>query len=244
MISDSSAEVPDIHREIAQLARDAHGTTNDTTDPADVLRAITASAVALLPGTNHAAVTLVRKRRPHQRAELESTAPTDPVSEEFDSLQHEFGDGPCFTAIWTHHTIVIDDVTTETRWPEFARAVADNTSIRSCMSIQLYTSDLELGALNLHSDAPHAYSDDDTQSLAIVLATHAAIAINTARRGEQFRSALASRDIIGQAKGMIMERYNTNAIAAFNILTKLSQDSNIPLTAVATRLVEADHPTP
>ncbi|WP_234974370.1 GAF and ANTAR domain-containing protein [Williamsia sterculiae] len=148
-----------------------------------------------------------------------------------------------FSAVWTHHTVVIDDLRTEQRWPEFAAAVLASTPIRSCMSIQLYTSDLELGALNLHSETPYAF-DETAQDLALVLGAHAAIALNTARRGEQFRSALASRDIIGQAKGMIIERYDTNAVNAFEILRKLSQDANIPLTTVAQQLVDADHPAP
>ena len=65
------------------------------------------------------------------------------------------------------------------------------------------------------------------------------MAWNSARRDEQFKRALASRDVIGQAKGMIMERYGVDAVQAFDLLRKLSQDSNVPLFRIATDLVTA-----
>jgi AmiR/NasT family two-component response regulator len=60
------------------------------------------------------------------------------------------------------------------------------------------------------------------------------------RRHEQFRSALASRDLIGQAKGILMERFDLNAVTAFDLLRKLSQESNTKLVDVADRLVNRD----
>ena len=114
--------------------------------------------------------------------------------------------------------------------------------VRSSLSIQLYVSDLDMGALNLYSDRPHAF-DDETCNLAHILATHAAVAISGARRSSQFRSALASRDIIGQAKGMLMERFDVDAVRAFDLIRKLSQNTNTRLSDVAERLVHAEHPT-
>ena len=64
------------------------------------------------------------------------------------------------------------------------------------------------------------------------------MAWNSARRDEQFQRALSSRDVIGQAKGMIMERYRVDAVQAFEVLRKLSQDSNVPLLQIAAELVE------
>uniref|UniRef100_UPI0019157AC6 ANTAR domain-containing protein n=1 Tax=Mycobacterium paraintracellulare TaxID=1138383 RepID=UPI0019157AC6 len=144
-------------------------------------------------------------------------------------------------AVWDHHTVRVDDYEAETRWPEFVAAALSETPVRSSLSIQLYTDDTELGALNLYSERPNAIHAH-TEELSLALAAHAAIAFAAARRAEQFRSALASRDIIGQAKGIIMERYTINAVAAFTLLMKLSQDSNIPLHEIARRLVYADYP--
>ena len=79
--------------------------------------------------------------------------------------------------------------------------------------------------------------------MGLIFATHMAVAWNSARRDEQFRMALASRDTIGQAKGMIMERYGIGAIQAFEMLRKLSQDSNMPLARIAQELVEKSRPS-
>ena len=81
-------------------------------------------------------------------------------------------------------------------------------------------------------------SGPETREIGLVFAAHSSVAWNAARRDEQFKKALASRDVIGQAKGMLMERYGVNAIQAFELLRKLSQDSNTPLTQVAADLVE------
>ena len=107
------------------------------------------------------------------------------------------------------------------------------------MFFQLYTHQRKPGqraALNLVSRRPDAF-DDEAQSVAAMLATHAAIALISQDREAQFRSALASRDAIGQAKGIIMERYDVDAVRAFELLRKLSQDTNIRLTEVADRIV-------
>jgi AmiR/NasT family two-component response regulator len=94
--------------------------------------------------------------------------------------------------------------------------------------------------LNFYADQPYAF-DDDAAEMGLILATHAAVGWNMVRRDEQFRSALASRDIIGQAKGMIMERFKIDAVQAFELLKRLSQSSNTPLAVVARQLVESEH---
>ncbi|WP_312870547.1 GAF and ANTAR domain-containing protein [Gordonia asplenii] len=209
--------------------------------PNRVLDEITRSAVDVLSPVDHAGITLVRRHHAGGRATLQTSATSDHVARRFDELQHEVDDGPCFEAIWQHRTVQIDDMETEDRWPRLTAATLKQTPIRSTLSMQLYIEKLDLGALNLHSHAPHAF-DEDTQDLALVLATHAAIALSTARRGEHFRSALASRDIIGQAKGMIMERFGVDAVAAFTMLRQLSQESNIALAEVAAQMVNIEHP--
>jgi GAF domain-containing protein len=203
---------------------------------------VTAAAVELIEGADYAGITLVRKTHTHRRPDLEAAAPTNTVAADFDALQDEYGEGPCLDAVWSQNTVRIDDIAGGDRWPQLLTAVAQRTPIRSTLSIQLFTTGQELGALNLYSRTPHAF-DETSEDLAVNLATHAAIALSGARRGQQFRSALASRDIIGQAKGMLMERFTIDALQAFNILRKLSQDTNMPLIQVATELVAADHPT-
>jgi AmiR/NasT family two-component response regulator len=158
-----------------------------------------------------------------------------------DTLQEHHQQGPCLSAIRQHHTVVVDDYQAETRWPDFIAAALAQTSVRSSLSIQLFTDDSELGALNLYSEHAGNFTAH-IEELALVIAAHAAVRLSGARRGRQFRTALATRDIIGQAKGIIMERYNTNAVYAFRLLVQLSQDRNESLAQIAEALVDKDHP--
>lgn len=84
----------------------------------------------------------------------------------------------------------------------------------------------------------NAFTVSDEEVDLIMLATHAAIALRAINKDEQFKSALASRDVSGQAKGMVMERFSIDAVQAFELLRKLSQDSNTPVAQLAQRLVE------
>jgi AmiR/NasT family two-component response regulator len=104
------------------------------------------------------------------------------------------------------------------------------------MSFQLYTHDQRKGALNLFGLKADVYTAKD-QAVGAMLATHAATAIIAHDRDRQFQAALASRDAIGQAKGMIMERFAVDATRAFDLLKKLSQDTNTPLVDIAAVLV-------
>ena len=110
--------------------------------------------------------------------------------------------------------------------------------VLSTLSFQLYVEKDSMGALNLFSFKPNAF-DTDAEAITEVLAAQAAMALSAARDHQNFSSALASRDIIGQAKGMIMERFGVDSVRAFELLRKLSQDSNIALAEVASRIVEA-----
>jgi AmiR/NasT family two-component response regulator len=76
----------------------------------------------------------------------------------------------------------------------------------------------------------------------LIFAAHTTLAWNAMRRQEQFQSALASRDVIGQATGMLMERFDIDAVAAFELLRRLSQESNTKFVTVAGRIVRAERP--
>jgi ANTAR domain len=111
------------------------------------------------------------------------------------------------------------------------------------LSIHLYNTKTEFGALTLYSDQSLTFTPQ-FEELALALGAHAAIGLSCVRRDAQFESALASRDMIGQAKGMIMERYNLDAVAAFALMVTLSQESNTPVTEISRQLVESEHPSP
>ncbi len=225
-----------LHGRIGELARSMHGARIGDIDPDELLLEVTQTAVRLLAGVHHAGVTLVDKRR-----RLTSTAATGETSRTLDRLQEHHQQGPCLSALQQHHTVVVDDYQAETRWPDFITAALAQTSVRSSLTIQLFTDDSELGALNLYSERAGNFTAH-IEELALVIAAHAAVGLSGARRGRQFRSGLASRDIIGQAKGIVMERHDINAVDAFRLLVKLSQDRNEPVVQIAEALVDKDHP--
>jgi len=177
-----------------------------------------------------AGVLLVRARKV-----IETAAATDPVIERADKLQMECQEGPCLEAIWHHDTIVVDDTRQERRWPIFAPMVAE-LGLRSILSVRLATSGQTLGALNLYSGTARVFDDDDV-AVAQVFAQHASVALATAQKEEGLRRAIDARNLIGQAQGILMERYGLPASKAFAVLRRYSQDNNVKLRQVAERLI-------
>ena len=133
--------------------------------------------------------------------------------------------------------IFSNDLRAEPRWPQFA-AAAVSAGVHSMLSFQLYTHANGGGALNLLGRNPREV-DYAAEAVAAMLATHAAIALIAANKQRQFESALASRDIIGQAKGIIMNRHSVDAVEAFEMLIKLSQNNNIPLRIIAQQVIDS-----
>ncbi|MFC9359558.1 GAF and ANTAR domain-containing protein [Rhodococcus sp. NPDC057014] len=217
-----------LRAEIEQIARDLRA---EHANIQGTLEVITKSARDVVPGAEDAGITLVTRGRAFQ-----SRAATSELPKKIDDLQHRLHDGPCVQAIWNHETVLVRDMITEQRWPRFAPEAAA-IGARSMLAFQLYTTEHTMGALNLHLSRTNAF-DDDSVSIGGTLATHAAIALIASLREEQFRDALASRDVIGQAKGMLMQRYSIDADEAFAILTRRSQNSNTPLNEVALNIIQ------
>lgn len=197
----------------------------------DTLVSITSMAVEMVPGTDHAGITLVIGRR-----EVESRAATGELPRRLDSLQQQCGEGPCLDAVWEQRTVRVEDMRSEHRWPQFASA-AWELGVRSMLAFQLYTGRDNLGALNLYSERVNGF-DFASDELGLLVATQAAVALIAAQHEDQMQSALASRDLIGQAKGMIMERYGIDAVQAFDLLSRLSQDWNIGVAELAGRVTQ------
>jgi hypothetical protein len=157
-----------------------------------------------------------------------------------DEIQQRHEEGPCLSAAWEQRVMHIANIEREKRWPSYCRDAIRETPVRSIMSFQLFADKDNMGALNFYADEP-GLLDADAAETGLIVATHIAVAWSMVRRDEQFRSALATRDIIGQAKGMVMERFKIDAVQAFELLKRLSQSSNTPLMAVARQLVESEH---
>ncbi|MDY6998866.1 MAG: GAF and ANTAR domain-containing protein [Actinomycetota bacterium] len=196
-----------------------------------MLREINAATVKAVPGAQYSCLTVVESGQ-----QVSSLAATHQYPILLDEIQAEVLDGPCLSAAWNHHTVSIEDLNTETRWPQYRAAAMRSTPIRSIVSFRLFGDGETLAALNLYAEAAHAF-DEESIELGLIYAAHTAVAWNMMRRNQQFRSALASRDVIGQAKGILMERFAIDAFAAFDLLRRLSQESNTKLVDIAERVI-------
>jgi GAF domain-containing protein len=158
-----------------------------------------------------------------------------------DEIQCRHHERPCFSGAWEHQIIRIDDLAADGRWPRYRQEALHRTPIRSILSFRLFTDRQTAGVLNLYAEQTHTF-DDESVEVGLAFATHTALTCNILRRDEQFRTALASRDVIGQAKGILMETFGIDAIGAFDLLKRLSQESNTPVTDIAHRLAGVDRP--
>lgn len=197
----------------------------------DLLADVTSTAKAVIPGVDAAGVLLIGKGNA-----FETLAPTSPLMFELDKLQMHHQEGPCVEAALDEVVVRTDDFRDEPRWPNYAPA-AVKAGVLSALSFKLYTADRTAGALNLFGFEPKLW-DSEAETIGMVFAAHAAAALLASRQGEQLQSALSTRDRIGQAKGIIMERFKVDDVQAFNMLRQLSQDTNTKLVDVAARVIE------
>lgn len=222
----------DIRRQLAQTLGDLAVEMQAQRSTADTLRVIVEGAAHVVPGARWAGVSMIEGRK------VVAKVPTDPIVAKLDDLQTELGEGPCITALRDHHTVLIADMSAETRWPQFC-ATAMQLGIHSLLSFQLFVRSENLGALNLYSAQTGVFSEDSIE-VGTILAQHAAVALVGATGEGHLQSALATRDIIGQAKGILMHRNRLSSVQAFALLTRTSQETNMKLVDVARWLV-AEH---
>ncbi|MEU8223474.1 GAF and ANTAR domain-containing protein [Kribbella sp. NPDC048915] len=172
-------------------------------------------------------------------ARAEVVAVTDPVVAEVYDLQLSNNNGPLVTARQERTSVLIADTTGDDRWPNWAAEVA-GLGIRSVLDVPLLTGDAArqvAGVLGLYSPKPDAFTADD-EAVAHILARHASVAVASARNEETLAQAVDARKLVGQAMGILMERFDLDADRAFAILKRYSQDSNTKLRDVAQQLIE------
>ena len=134
------------------------------------------------------------------------------------------------------NSVLVSDTTTEDRWPRWAEAVAA-AGVRSMLGIRLHTSATTIGSLNLYDPRPDHFTEED-RDVAHIFARHAAVALSSARDTANLWKAIDARRLIGQAQGILMERFDMGPDQAFAVLRRYSQDHNVKLHVVAERLIE------
>ncbi|MDG4791550.1 GAF and ANTAR domain-containing protein [Micromonospora sp. WMMD1102] len=197
----------------------------------DTLTSIVAAAVPTIPGTAFAGLTVVQGKR-----SVWTRAATHELARRVDQAQYDTGQGPCLDAVFEHRTVRVADLTRDTRWPDFAGRAAE-LGVRGMLSFQLYVEHDNLGALNLYSPEAGTF-DDESEQVGLLFAAHAAVAMAGARREYDLGQAIGTRDLIGQAKGILMERYRLTADQAFVLLVRTSQHTNVKVSEVARILAE------
>jgi GAF domain-containing protein len=180
---------------------------------------------------DHAGITLIRPRR-----RLESVAPTDDIVVQTDRLQYELDEGPCRDSSWHRETLMSSDLAEDARWPRWSRKVAE-LRIASVLAAELTTvDDRRIGAINVYWMHRRAFTADDA-AVANLIARHAALALSTSFNEAQLNVALDTRKLIGQAQGILMERFGLDESRAFEVLRRYSQNHNVKLRGVAEHLI-------
>ncbi len=172
----------------------------------------------------------------HAKQRIETLASTDPVVTALHAAEMDLLEGPDISVATDRTSVLVDDTHDDQRWPGWAAAAAE-TGFRSMMGVRLYTSQRTMGSLNLYDPRPHHFSADDLQ-VAHVLARHAAIAMARVQESDHLWRAIDARKLIGQAQGILMERYDLDDDRAFEVLRRYSQNTNVKLRDVAQMVVD------
>jgi GAF domain-containing protein len=215
-----------LHGQFAQAARDLQG-EGDTQHTLDRALSI---ATQLVPGCDFAGVSIV-----HADQTIDTPAQTDALVTDLDRLQYAVGQGPCLDAIRVAETVSSPDLAREQRWPRWAPRVAE-LGISSMLCVRLYTSLDTLGALNLLSRSRDAFDQDDVTT-ASHLAAHLAVALADSQHAAELHSGALNRTVIGQAEGILMERFSLGPGDAFAVLSRVAQEQGAQLHLVAAELV-------
>ena len=202
---------------------------NDLTEE-PTIRAILDRVRELVPEAEHVSLGVLAGRR------LRTLAATSALAERSESLQSETGEGPSRETgeSWARS----GDVGGDSRWPSWGPKVAD-LGLRSLLSLPMVTGVGRLGTLNLYSSAKGAFTDNDALSRVPGYANHAANALRSAQHISGLEAALQSRQLIGMAVGILMQRYELHEDAAFAVLKRTSNHLNRKLRDVAAHVIAA-----
>ena len=168
---------------------------------------------------------------------INTPAATDDIARRGDQLQYDTGEGPCLQAIRDHESVTCSDLLDDARWPRWSRRAAKELGVRSMLCLHLFVSHDTLGALNLYSDRPNAFTADD-RTTGLALAANVAMALNSEQSPEARTTSVDGSAIIAQAQGLLMHRYELPPSGAFLVLAKAAQREDTTLRLVARTLVD------
>ncbi|WP_148571310.1 GAF and ANTAR domain-containing protein [Nocardioides caldifontis] len=222
----------DVGQAIALAAR----TINEPQSLDETLQAITEAATHSVPGFDQVGVSIMRKN-----GTPETRAFTGDLVPRLDQLQYDLSEGPCVDSLRHSDVIAAPRLRHDQRWPRYIpEAVGLGVKAQLGISLHLDHRGTAVAGLNLYSTTSEDL-DPEAEAAAKLFATHAAIALGNATQREQLNEALQSRKVIGQALGILMERYDISEDRAFAFLVRASSHGNVKLREVAEALVSERH---
>ena len=216
-------------REVVDLLREFE-------DVAGFLEQLTSWAVEQTPGVEACGLTV------EHSGSGRTVTYTGELAARGDERQYELDDGPCLEAMRSGKVVAVADMAEEERWGDYPRRAVE-AGVRSSLSLPLAVGEVGRGALNLYSSRPRAFSDTDermARGWAVQASGALAVAWRMAEREdavEHLNRGLVTRQVIGQAVGLLMAQRRCTAEEAFGLLKAASQRGNEKLRDVAQRLV-------
>ncbi|MEO9322832.1 GAF and ANTAR domain-containing protein [Nocardioides sp. C4-1] len=217
---------------MAAAARELHSRLGDVDE--GIYRLAADLAVANVDGATAAAVSIVR--RDGRRRRVETRGPTNDEAATAGRVQDDLEEGTCVLAVSKDRFVHAPDFRSDPRFPAWGPRVAAETSLRSAMSFQLFTHEDTLGALSVYSTDPGGFSAASVDDGA-ALAAHVAIATAGSETVANLRAAIDTRTVIGQATGIVMERYGLTAPVAFGLLGRISTAEEVKIRQLAVEIV-------
>jgi GAF domain-containing protein len=218
----------EFNRDLAAAAR----AMQDEDSPREAMERAVVVATEILPGCDAAGVCVV-----YRGERIDTHATSNDALRQVDALQHELQEGPCLDALRQHDTVHSGDLSIDERWPRWGPEVAGRQGLFSIISYRLFSTGDNLGALNLYGKTRSAFNTDDIHD-GTALAAHVGVALAGAQEVENLEKALTGRTVIGQATGIVMERFDLPADRAFGVLSRLSQQMNVKLRQLAEQIVQ------
>ncbi|MFL6155760.1 MAG: GAF and ANTAR domain-containing protein [Marmoricola sp.] len=200
----------------------------------EVLDSIIAAILQSLPEIDQAGISVM-----HRDGRIETRASSGSLVTDLDQIQFTLHEGPCVDAMdpaIPDDVVRVDDARHEQRWPRYiGDAVA--AGMRSQLGLRLYTEEKTIGGLNLYSTSTDVISRD-TELMAELFATHAALALGRVRKEAELVHAIGTRGLVGQAIGIVMERHQISSERSFEYLVRVSQTSNTKLRDLALQMID------
>ena len=208
---------------------------NPTEGYAQSVRRVTETATHVITGCEAASITLLR------RGVVVTEAATSELAALGDSIQYEAGEGPCLDAAMQERWVYTRDLATSPRWPKSAARLYDELGVRSMLACRLALDAAPketLGALNMYSTKADGFNEDDLM-LGVLLSSLGAHVIEGSRQQDNLRKAIESRQMIGEAVGILRAQSNVSSAEAFAMLAQASQRMNVKLRDVAAQVADS-----